>query len=76
METTKLNAFTIIGITVRTNINNGKAAKDIPALWKQFMAEDVFDKIPKKLVKKFTLYTPPITKEIILWIILPLLAVK
>jgi len=58
MENTKLNAFNIIGITVRTNNNNGKAAKDIPALWDQFMNEGIFDKIPNKISQEvFAVYT-------------------
>jgi predicted transcriptional regulator YdeE len=40
--------FLVIGIAVRTTNENGQAAKDIPLLWQQFMAEGMANKIPAK----------------------------
>lgn len=58
MEKVKLAAFNIIGIAVRTTNENGKAAKDIPALWQQFMSENVLSKIPNKIDNTiYSLYT-------------------
>lgn len=44
----KIQLFSIIGISVRTTIENGQAVKDIPALWNRFIAEDIAAKIPGK----------------------------
>lgn len=49
MESTKLESFNIIGISVRTTNENNKAAKDIGKLWNKFMTEGILDKIPNKL---------------------------
>lgn len=58
MVKVKLAAFNIIGIAVRTTNENGKAAKDIPALWEQFMNENVLSKIPNKIDNTvYSLYT-------------------
>ena len=58
MEKVKLPSFTIIGIAVRTTNENGKSAKDISALWQQFMDENVLSKIPKKIDNTvYSLYT-------------------
>lgn len=48
MKTTRMNSFNVIGIKVRTTNENMQAAKDIPALWKQFMSENIQEKIPNK----------------------------
>ncbi|VAW27465.1 bacterial regulatory protein, DeoR family [hydrothermal vent metagenome] len=48
MKTQQLEKFNIIGISVRTS-NNGHADKDIPALWKRFMEEDISSKIANKI---------------------------
>jgi len=48
MKTTKLEAFNIIGISVRTTNEKGHAAKDIPLLWSKFFAENVPEKITNK----------------------------
>lgn len=47
MKTTKVEQFDIVGIKTRT-INNGSAAKDIPALWNRFMSENIIENIPNK----------------------------
>lgn len=49
MNTQKIEAFTIIGISVRTTNENQQAAKDIPALWEKFMSESSMEKIPNKI---------------------------
>jgi len=46
METTTINQFYIIGITVRTSNESGRAAQDIPALWNKFISENLASKIP------------------------------
>jgi predicted transcriptional regulator YdeE len=48
MKTTRMNSFQVIGIKVRTTNENMQAAKDIPALWEQFMTNNIFEKIPNK----------------------------
>lgn len=54
----KVAPFQMIGISIRTTNQGGKAAKDIPALWQQFMQEQVFQKIPNKLEDKvYVAYT-------------------
>ncbi len=58
METIQKENLKIIGISVRTTNQNQQAAKDIPALWEQFVATNVIDKIPNKLDGKvFSVYT-------------------
>ena len=49
MQNVEIESFKIVGIAVRTSNQDGKAAKDIPALWERFMAEDVLSKIPNKV---------------------------
>ena len=41
-----MNSFQIIGISVRTTNENGKAKKDIGELWAKFMSENISDQIP------------------------------
>ncbi len=58
MEKVRLEPFNIIGIAVRTTNEKGQAAKDIPALWQQFMNENVLSKIPDKIDDTiYSLYT-------------------
>lgn len=58
MEIKQIEAFNIIGITVRTTNKDGQAAKDIGALWQKFMSEDILDKIPHKIDNTiYSLYT-------------------
>lgn len=45
----QIESFNLMGITVRTNNTSGAAAKDIPALWQRFFAEQISDKIPHKI---------------------------
>lgn len=39
----------IIGIAIRTTNQNKQAAQDMTALWQQFFAKHIFEKIPNKL---------------------------
>lgn len=48
MEHQKIQAFSVIGIAVRTTNENGQAAKDIPALWNTFITENIAAQIPGK----------------------------
>ena len=58
MENTKKEQFTVVGITVRTTNENGKAAKDIPMLWGKFMEEDIRSKIPNRVDETiYAIYT-------------------
>jgi predicted transcriptional regulator YdeE len=58
MITQTIPSFSIIGIAVRTSNENGKAVKDIPALWQQFMSNGLLEKIPNKLSHDiYCLYT-------------------
>lgn len=49
METETLKDFYVIGISVRTTNENGKAGIDIPELWNKFMSENLIEKIPNKI---------------------------
>lgn len=43
-----IDAFDIIGISVRTTNQDGRSQKDIGELWSRFMSEGVLEKIPGK----------------------------
>lgn len=43
------NGFKIIGISIRTINKNNQSQQDIGKLWKQFYAENIFEKIPNKI---------------------------
>ncbi len=49
METETLKEFYVIGISVRTTNENGRAGIDIPELWNKFMSENLIEKIPNKI---------------------------
>ncbi|AFM04163.1 hypothetical protein Fleli_1764 [Bernardetia litoralis DSM 6794] len=49
METQKIEAFDVVGISIRTTNKNQQAAKDIPALWERFISESITEKIPNKI---------------------------
>ncbi|MEO6305380.1 MAG: GyrI-like domain-containing protein [Bacteroidia bacterium] len=58
METTRIDPFKIIGISVRTTNENGQSAKDIPFLWNKFFAENITEQIPGKIGKEmYCIYT-------------------
>ena len=48
MKTTQMKSFNVIGIKIRTTNQEMQAAKDIPALWEQFMSQNIIEKIPNK----------------------------
>lgn len=43
-----IQKFYVIGISIRTTNENGRASQDIPALWNRFMTEDIAKQIPNK----------------------------
>ena len=49
MQTTEIEPFEVIGISIRTSNENGKTAEDIGALWGKFMSENILEKIPKRI---------------------------
>lgn len=49
METQTVEKFIVVGISVRTTNENGKAAIDIPELWTKFMSKNLIEKIPNKI---------------------------
>ena len=49
MENIKLEAFTVVGIAVKTTNENGQSATDIGALWQKFMEQGILEKIPNKI---------------------------
>jgi len=58
MEKTNIKEFKVIGISVRTTNENGKAAEDIPQLWSRFMSENILAKIPNKVNNNiYSIYT-------------------
>lgn len=58
MEHTKLEAFTVIGISTRTTNENNQSAADIGALWNKFMSEGILQKIPNKVNEDiYSIYT-------------------
>jgi predicted transcriptional regulator YdeE len=53
-----IQKFNLIGISVRTTNENGQSGRDIPALWSQFMSEEIQSKIPNKVSEDlFCIYT-------------------
>ena len=53
-----IQKFNVIGISVRTTNENGQSGKDIPALWSQFITEEIQRKIPNKVSEDlFCIYT-------------------
>lgn len=53
-----IQKFNVIGISVRTTNENGQSGRDIPALWSQFMTEEIQSKIPNKVSEDlFCIYT-------------------
>ncbi len=58
MEKTNIEEIKVIGISVRTTNENGKAAEDIPQLWNRFMSENIAAKIPNKAGDEiYSIYT-------------------
>ncbi len=58
MSTLKKEAFYVVGISVRTTNENGKAMQDIPALWQQFMEGNILEKLTNKVSNEiYAVYT-------------------
>lgn len=58
MQQKVIAPFQIIGISVRTSNQNNQAANDIPALWNQFITENVMNKIPNRIDSEvYSIYT-------------------
>ena len=58
MQNVKIEPFNIIGISIRTTNENGKASNDIAELWQKFMSENTLTKIPNKVdTEIYSLYT-------------------
>ncbi len=58
MQKVKIEAFKIIGISIRTTNDNGQASKEIAELWGKFMSENILTKIPNKVDNEiYSLYT-------------------
>ncbi|WP_343531357.1 GyrI-like domain-containing protein [Pedobacter sp.] len=58
MNSIKMEPFNIIGISVRTTNENGKAVKDIAGLWGKWMSENMAEAIPNKVDGTiYSLYT-------------------
>lgn len=57
-RTIDLEAFSVIGIAVRTTNQNGQSQKDIGELWQRFFAENIMSQIPDKIVDDiYCIYT-------------------
>ena len=53
-----IEPFTIVGISVRTTNQGGKAAQDIAALWNRFLEESLAAQIPNKVDQSiYSVYT-------------------
>jgi len=58
MEKVTLTPFFVVGISVETSNDPGKAAIDIPALWARFIGENIGAKILNKLRDEvYSIYT-------------------
>ncbi len=58
MKAVQKETFYVVGISVRTTNENGKATKDIPALWQQFMQTDMYAKVKNRVEESiYAVYT-------------------
>ncbi len=58
MQNVKIEPFKMIGLSIMTTNQNGKAAQDIASLWNKFLGESIVDKIPNKVDSTiYSLYT-------------------
>lgn len=58
MKTVQKETFYIVGISVRTSNEVGKAMHDIPKLWQRYMEEKIAEKIPNKVaMTNYAVYT-------------------
>jgi len=44
-----IKQFKIIGISIQTTNENNQATIDVPALWDQFLSQNLIEKIPNKI---------------------------
>lgn len=58
MNTATVAPFYIVGIAIKTTNENGQSAKDIPALWNNFLSANIAGKILNKIDDTiFCIYT-------------------
>ncbi len=58
MSQITVEPFYVVGITVRTSNQDGQAARDIPALWERWMANNLAEQIPGKMnADVYSVYT-------------------
>jgi len=58
MEVTQKETFYVVGISIRTTNENGKAKEDIPALWQKFMQTDMYAKVSNRVEEAiYAVYT-------------------
>jgi predicted transcriptional regulator YdeE len=49
MKTTSVEEFYVIGLSVRTTVENGKVIDDVSQLWNHFLLNNIRDQIPNKV---------------------------
>jgi len=58
MKVTQKEVFHVVGISVRTSNENGRAKEDIPALWQKFMQNDMHAKVNNRIEESiYAVYT-------------------
>ncbi len=58
MDKVKIEPFKVIGISVRTTNENGRAVKEITGLWSRFINEKILEAIPNKIDNTiYSIYT-------------------
>lgn len=58
MQKVTIEPFKLIGLSIRTSNENGRAAKEIAELWGKFLSENIIEKIPNKIDSTiYSLYT-------------------
>ncbi|WP_420320488.1 GyrI-like domain-containing protein [Flagellimonas sp.] len=58
MTSTRKKELSIVGLSIRTSNDPGKADKQIPQLWEKFMAENTVARIPHKVDETiYAIYT-------------------
>jgi predicted transcriptional regulator YdeE len=49
MKTVSVKDFYVIGLAVRTTVEDGKVITDVSRLWNQFLADNIIARIPNKV---------------------------
>ncbi|MGW9684136.1 GyrI-like domain-containing protein [Flagellimonas sp. 2504JD1-5] len=58
MTSTRKKELSIVGLSIRTSNDPGKADKEIPQLWEKFMADNTVARIPNKVDETiYAIYT-------------------